>query len=115
VLNVNICPVCAYGKLEFPPFDYTICACCGTEFGYDDRALTHAQLTQNWVARHCPWFDDGESKPAGWNPHLQLIDGGLKWAVPKFSYSLNLQANITIKPTDVNAPTFGRQSASLAA
>lgn len=80
---MNRCPVCAYDKLEFPPTDFTICACCGTEFGYDDRAMTHAQLTMKWVAAGYPWFDEDEPKPMGWNAELQLIQGKLGWALPK--------------------------------
>ena len=43
MFNMNICPVCAYTNLEFPPTNYSICACCGTEFGYDDRVLSHPE------------------------------------------------------------------------
>lgn len=75
------CPVCAYAGLEFPPVNFSICACCGTEFGYDDRMLSHAELTEKWVQRGCPWFDADERKPVGWNPYLQLINGGLGWAI----------------------------------
>lgn len=82
---MNTCPVCAYNQLEFPPTDYSICACCGTEFGYDDRALSHAELTKLWVDNRCPWFDLEEPKPPGWNGYQQLINGGMKWAVPKFA------------------------------
>jgi hypothetical protein len=98
---MNICPVCAYDKLEFPPRNYSICACCGTEFGYDDRVFSHAQLTKKWVDRKCPWFDEGEPKPLGWNAYMQLIDGNLSWAVPRFVEGLQLQANLTIGPTGV--------------
>ena len=94
---MNICPVCAYNKLEFPPTNYTICACCGTEFGYDDRVVTHSDLTRNWVVQGCPWFDEDEQKPVGWNAYMQLIAGGLGWAVPKFAESIELQANLTIE------------------
>jgi hypothetical protein len=97
---MNTCPVCAYNKLEFPPADFSICACCGTEFGYDDRVLTHAGLTKKWVRQGCPWFDQDEHKPVGWNPYLQLIDGGLGWAVP-FDFRLELQANLTFTNSGV--------------
>lgn len=94
---MNICPVCAYNKLEFPPANFSICGCCGTEFGYDDRAMTHAELTKEWVRQGCPWFDQGEQKSIGWNAYLQLIHGGLGWAVPKFVDGFQLQANQTIR------------------
>jgi len=78
---MNICPICGYNRLEFPPENYTICACCGTEFDYDDRVLTHEQLTREWVRRGFPWFDQGEPKPEGWNPYLQLLNARLGWAI----------------------------------
>jgi len=78
------CPVCAYTELEFPPQDFSICACCGTEFGYDDRALSHHELTEKWVALGCLWFDSEEQKPFGWNAYLQLLNGGMRWALPRF-------------------------------
>ena len=76
------CPVCAYNRLELPPANFSICACCGTEFGYDDRSLSHYELTKRWVERNCPWFDIDEPKPVGWNGYAQLINGGLARAVP---------------------------------
>jgi len=30
------CPVCFFDELPYPPRDYHICPCCGTEFGNDD-------------------------------------------------------------------------------
>jgi hypothetical protein len=41
------CHVCGYSMLDEPPYDkygcatYTICPCCGTEFGYDDSLTEH--------------------------------------------------------------------------
>jgi hypothetical protein len=91
---MNICPVCAYDRLEFPPGNFSICASCGTEFGYDDRVLTHAQLTARWVENGCPWFDEAEPQPDGWNAYLQLIQGGLGWAVPmQFRVGIASQAS----------------------
>ena len=74
---MNRCPVCGYDRLEFPPSNYSICACCGTEFGYDDRVLTHDQLRDAWIKRGGPWFDEAEPKPPGWDPFQQLTKAGL--------------------------------------
>ena len=82
-MKTYLCPVCGYDQLEFPPKDFSICASCGTEFGYDDRMLSHAELTEQWVKHGCPWFDVEEQRPFGWQPYLQLIRAGLGWAVPK--------------------------------
>ena len=72
-----VCPVCGYDRLEFPPTNFSICACCGTEFGYDDRVLTHRQLMRIWIRRGFPWFDHGEERPEDWNPVEQLHRAGL--------------------------------------
>lgn len=76
-MNEHTCPVCGYDALEFPPRDYSICACCGTEFGYDDRALTHDQLRAEWMGRGCAWFDVDGLKPAHWNAYDQLVRAAL--------------------------------------
>jgi hypothetical protein len=89
------CPVCGYDQLEFPPVNFSICGCCGTEFGYDDRVLTHGQLTQRWIANGCPWFDPNEQKPYGWNAWKQIIDARLSIYLPIVA-KIQLQANATI-------------------
>ena len=72
-MNEHTCPVCGYdAELEFRPRDYQVCACCGTEFGYDDRVLTHEQLRAEWMARACRWFDVEEPKPFGWNAYAAV-------------------------------------------
>jgi hypothetical protein len=72
-MNEHTCPVCGYDQLEFPPRDYSICACCGTEFGYDDRALTHGELRARWMSKGCVWFDVDEPRPLGWSAYDQLL------------------------------------------
>lgn len=74
------CPVCAYADLPYPPKDYHICPCCGTEFGNDDSRFTHAQLREMWVAGGARWFFG--NPPQAWNPQLQLIEGGFPDLVP---------------------------------
>jgi len=68
------CPVCMFAELPYPPMDYHICPCCGTEFGNDDDEYSHDQLREMWIATGAHWFFG--RAPAGWNPWLQLIDGG---------------------------------------
>src|SRR5438132_103944 len=92
------CPVCGYDHLEFPPANFSICACCGTEFGYDDRVLTHDELRRRWVQRGCPWFDLDESKPVAWNPYMQLINSKHAEAIPQFASKVKFEANTTIGP-----------------
>lgn len=75
-MNEHICPVCGYDNLEFPPRDFSICACCGTEFDYDDKILTHQQLRKEWISKGFPWFDKGEPQPENWEPIVQLERAG---------------------------------------
>lgn len=49
------CPVCDW-DMESPAKDYSICSQCGTELGYDDQVLTHAQLREEWIAKGRPFF-----------------------------------------------------------
>lgn len=64
------CPVCYYDKLPYPPVDYHICPCCGTEFGNDDVEYTYAELRQSWINGGGQWFFG--QPPDGWNPWAQL-------------------------------------------
>jgi hypothetical protein len=66
------CPVCSYKNMPFPPEDYNICPCCGTEFGNDDANTTHDELLARWLHNGAPWFFG--AAPLGWNPYLQLRD-----------------------------------------
>jgi len=68
------CPVCFYDLLPYPPENYNICVCCGTEFGNDDAGATHEELLDNWIDRGAFWFY--ENPPAGWSPWPQLIAAG---------------------------------------
>jgi hypothetical protein len=74
------CPVCFFDKLPYPPSDYHICPCCGTEFGNDDSEYSHEQLREMWVAGGANWFFG--RPPEHWNPWLQLILAGREYAVP---------------------------------
>jgi hypothetical protein len=90
------CPVCGFDKLAYPPRDYHICPCCGTEFGNDDARFSHKQLREMWVAHGAQWFF---GKPAEhWNPWRQLIEGGHADAVPWGSAVVMTRANAVIGP-----------------
>ena len=76
------CPVCAYRQLPEPPNNFSICPCCGTEFGLDDAKRSHAQLRTEWVASGAQWFSKARRSQPGWNPWLQLIEGGMILDLP---------------------------------
>ncbi len=74
------CPVCFYDGLPYPPIDYHICLCCGTEFGNDDEEFSNAQLREMWVASGAQWFF--RTPPVAWNPWVQLLQAGMLEAIP---------------------------------
>jgi hypothetical protein len=69
------CPVCFYDGLPYPPSDYHICLCCGTEFGSDDQDFSHAQLMEMWIASGAGWFF--RTPPVEWSPWVQLQRSGI--------------------------------------
>lgn len=71
---MNTCPVCWYRNLPYPPSDYHICPCCGTEFGNDDNVSTWDELRENWIANGMQWFF--ERPPRTWNAEVQLLNAG---------------------------------------
>ncbi len=66
------CPVCGYGELAEPPYDYTICPSCGTEFGYTDSTRTHQELRQQWIASGRHWHSRVTPRPINWDADKQL-------------------------------------------
>lgn len=89
------CPVCFYDRLPYPPADYHICPCCGTEFGNDDAEFSYPQLREMWVAGGANWFFG--RPPDHWNPWVQLLKAGLVPAtyVPRPFITLRLRAQAT--------------------
>jgi hypothetical protein len=75
---MHICPVCAYNQLPFPPSDYRICPCCGTEFEADDVDFTHEELRERWILAGMPWFSRHTPPPPGWSAPRQLAHAGLQ-------------------------------------
>src|SRR2546421_11552015 len=64
-----------YNALPYPPSDYHVCPCCGTEFGTDDEDLSHQQLREMWLGSGARWFFG--TPPAAWNWFNQLYEAGL--------------------------------------
>jgi hypothetical protein len=93
------CPVCAYPDMPYPPADYNICPCCGTEFGNDDAILSFDNLRNQWINNGAHWFY-GEP-PQGWNPYFQLIAGNLPYPTS--------QVSVSTAPMENTVVTFVRQ------
>jgi hypothetical protein len=70
------CPVCAFDGLEEPPAYFTICPCCGTEFGYHDFVRGHDELRATWIATGLRWHSTVISAPIRWNGFAQLKTAG---------------------------------------
>jgi hypothetical protein len=79
-----------FDGLPYPPRDYHICPCCGTEFGTDDMRFSHAQLREMWAGNGAFWFFG--NPPPDWNPWMQLINGGQAQAVP-FQVGVRIEAS----------------------
>lgn len=87
-LMTYACPVCGYNRLRKPPENHFICACCGTEFGYEDFADTDERrrerwksLRVRWLERGAPWFSTVTPKPLGWDPLTQIAMAGLAYRI----------------------------------
>lgn len=70
------CTVCGFDELPHPPRDYTICFCCGTEFGYTDFNTSHEELRERWIANGMHWPGKSFPVPPNWNPYEQLWAAG---------------------------------------
>lgn len=66
------CPICGYNRLNEPPVEFSICPCCGVEFGVDDFEMSHAELQVQWIQRGMPWFSSFTRPYAGWDALRQI-------------------------------------------
>lgn len=66
------CPVCFFAQMPYPPEDYDICPCCGTEFGNDDAEYSYDELRYRWLIGGALWFYG--QPPLGWSAARQLAD-----------------------------------------
>lgn len=88
------CPVCGYDALADPPADYSICTCCGTEFGYHDLTRSWEALRDRWIASGARWFSDYTPPPPDWDVLRQLSRLAAQ----------NVSADKTIEAAGVNRP-----------
>lgn len=87
------CPICGYNRLQERPVDFSICPCCGVEFGYDDFECSHSELTQGWIKKGYRWFSAYTNPPVNWDPKQQLIDAGI--------FGINEDPNTDVSQGDV--------------
>ncbi len=79
------CRICGL-KQNTPPWGencetptFNICACCGTEFGYEDNNTSAIKKNRNrWLANEANWFDPDE-RPEDWSVEEQLEKIPEKW------------------------------------
>ena len=70
--------MCGFAGLVEPPIDptgsptYSICPCCGTQFGADDAEKPYSQLRQEWIEHGMEWWSEREPAPSGWDARKQL-------------------------------------------
>lgn len=91
------CPVCGYDQLDKPPNNFSVCACCGTEFEADDFDRTHSELRSEWIEKDMPWFSRSTLKPKNWNGYRQLIIADLGSALvehPRMNGDVNFRHEV---------------------
>jgi transcription elongation factor Elf1 len=83
------CPVCGFAALVEPPLDptgsptYSICPCCGTQFGADDLAKPHDELRKEWIDAGAEWWSQNEPAPPKWDANEQLKAAGFADGGPR--------------------------------
>ena len=79
-----ICPICGYTALEELPWEddgqtpsFTICDCCGVEFGYEDATQKgKSKYRDQWIASGGKWFNEAK-RPENWDMKDQLKNIGV--------------------------------------
>ena len=71
------CPVCGFRGLEAPAYQGRepsgeTCACCGSQFGDEDRTMGFGGLRRRWERDGMAWWDIEAGAPPGWHPQAQL-------------------------------------------
>lgn len=89
---ISTCPVCFFDAMPYPPEDYNICPCCGTEFGNDDVEYSYDELRYAWIRNGAHWFFD--QSPANWSAWAQLARA-----------SFGVHAEGVVSPNTVKIPS----------
>lgn len=78
--------------MPYPPENYNICPCCGTEFGNDDIEYSYEELRYQWIVSGAQWFFG--PPPNGWSAWAQLA---------RVSYGLNTEVAAVHSPLNKTA------------
>ena len=81
---MHTCPVCGYTELKDMPWEdkgntpsFTICDCCGVEFGYEDATIEGMlNYRKQWIASGGKWFNEAK-RPENWDMNEQLKNAGV--------------------------------------
>jgi hypothetical protein len=87
------CKVCGYDQMPHAPRDYSICPCCGVEYGVDDAFESYEELRDEWLAVGAPWFSNVLSyiPPPNWSAWNQLDLAGYSYNVPRPESNASIQ------------------------
>lgn len=79
------CKVCAYSQMPSPPEDYSICPCCGVEYGVDDAFESYRVLRDDWLREGGHWFSQRQpyQRPVNWNAWDQLDLAEYDYGIPR--------------------------------
>jgi hypothetical protein len=77
---ITHCPICGYPLPEPTAkktlmFSFSICDCCGCEYGADDTPL----YREAWLRNGAPWFNG--AAPASWDVNKQLEHAQMDWNI----------------------------------
>ena len=77
---ITHCPICGYALAEPMAkktlmFSFSICDCCGCEYGADDTPL----YREAWLRNGAPWFNG--TPPPHWDVHKQLEHARMDWNI----------------------------------
>ena len=85
---LSICRVCGLGLGGFLPWgedgvtpSYSICPCCGVEFGLEDSGLSNVLSARDfWLEQGAQWFQS-EEKPPSWDKDKQMLNIPDEWTL----------------------------------
>ena len=84
--DLSVCRVCGLRQPREPPWGsdgedptFGFCACCGTEFGYQDATVAGVlRQRQRWLDAGANW-DEPSEKPDDWHREAQLAQIPPRW------------------------------------